>query len=148
MSFRKSKLFKVLKSIKKNIVKSVNSVDEKVIGFFALNGFLSSFYYLVLSSKFYREHQSVLIGRRKYKKSLREIGESCVLLRRNVHRLEKGIIMRPRREVFAQDYIGETVDCYRDSIKSEILCEDEKKWATDVLRKYFDVVGDSGVINK
>lgn len=148
MSFRETKLFQTLKGLKATANKHINSADEKVIAFFALNGFLASLYYFVFSTKFYREHKSVLIGRRKYKKSLREIGESCVLLRRNVHRLEKGIIMRPRREIFAQGYIGETVDCYRDSIKSDILCDDEKKWATEVLRNYFDIVGESAVIDK
>lgn len=102
--------------------------------------FLSNFYYL-LSNDFANEHQAVLKGRKAYHDSLKDIGETCALLRRNTHRLEKGLIMRPRRSVFAESFIQETVDCYRDAVKSKLLAETEKKWATDVLDEYFKIVG-------
>ncbi|MDO3720307.1 nitroreductase family protein [Marinobacter sp. chi1] len=118
--------------------------------FLALGGksrFLASCYYLV-NPKFANEHFAVLQGRKAYHDSLEEIGESCALLRRNIHRLEKGLIMRPRREVFAEGFITETVECYRNALQSKHLSESEKKWATDVLDEYFVVVGSSEEIDK
>src|SRR5690554_6881440 len=105
---------------------------------------LSSFYYF-FTSGFANEHQAVLKGRKAYHDSLKKIGDSCALLRRNTHRLEKGLIMRPRRNVFAEGFIEETIDCYKDAIVSKSLDESEKKWATDVLDEYFKVVGDTKV---
>jgi nitroreductase len=133
-----SKLRKV-----KAVLLSVKSKIELVIIPLVINsGFLSSLYFTFFSTAFYREHKSVLSGRLNYHKSLFEIKESCVLLRRNIHRLEKGIIMQPRRGLFAAGYIQETVSCYADAIKSEVLCNGEKKWATDVLTEYFNIVID------
>lgn len=70
--------------------------------------------------------------------------ESSVLLRRNVHRLEKGLIMRPRRPAFAETYITETVNAYCLSAEQgsdrEDSNTDEINWAYDVLTAYFDAV--------
>lgn len=115
-------------------------LDESIIPLFAKSRVLSSFYYLVFSRQFHREHQSVLKGRLAYKRSLSEITNSSVLLRRNTHRLEKGLIMQPRRDVFALAYIGETVECYGKCASSVSICQEEMKWATDVLNEYFSVV--------
>ncbi len=118
----------------------ISRFDEAIIPVFASSKFLSSFYYLFFSRQFHREHQSVLKGRLAYKNSLEEINHSSVLLRRNTHRLEKGLIMQPRRAVFALAYIGETVDCYVKCVAEPSICAQELKWATDVLTEYFDVV--------
>lgn len=118
------------------------------IRLFASNGWLASVYYAFFSSQFHREHRAVLSGRLAYHQSLRNIGESCILLRRNIHRLEKGLIMQPRRDIFAEAYISETVVCYADAIKSEQLCSAEKQWATDVLHDYFNVTGSSKKLDK
>src|SRR5690606_27576594 len=134
--------------VKQTIKARLDQVNVAVIRFFALNGFLSSVYYAFFSRQFQREHRAVLLGRLQYWASLAEIGESCVLLRRNIHRLEKGLIMRPRRERFAEAYIGETVTCYVKSMNSTRLCPEERKWATDVLRQYFSVVGSSPTIDR
>ncbi|MDP4536907.1 nitroreductase family protein [Alkalimonas collagenimarina] len=122
-------------------------INVRLIRLFASNGFLASLYYTFFSRQFYREHKAVLQGRLQYEKSLRAIGQSCVLLRRNIHRLEKGLIMQPRRDVFAEAYIGETVSCYLDAIQSTELCAEERKWATDVLSDYFRIAGASKKID-
>ncbi len=108
---------------------------------------LSSFYYF-LASGFANEHQAVLKGRKAYHDSLKKIGDTCALLRRNTHRLEKGLIMQPRRSVFAEGFIQETVDCYKEAVKSTQLAGSEKKWATDVLDEYFKIVGSTPVTDK
>ncbi|OKY24648.1 nitroreductase family protein [Thalassotalea sp. PP2-459] len=124
----------------KNIRAINNSVDQAIIPFFASHRILSSIYYLLFSRQFSREQQAVLKGRVAYGKSLYKIGKSSVLLRRNTHRLEKGLIMKPRREVFALAYIDETVDCYIECVKAGTLCDEELQWASDVLLKYFSVI--------
>ncbi len=145
----KSLLRKLLpqKSILK-LKNAVSSFDSVIYPMFAKNSFLSSVYYCFFSTQFRREHQSVLQGRAKYQQSLNAIEQSSVLLRRNTHRLEKGLIMQPRREVFAKAYILETVQCYRKCVNSQSICREELKWAQDVLIKYFAVVGSSPEIDK
>ncbi|PCI59728.1 MAG: nitroreductase-like protein [Gammaproteobacteria bacterium] len=123
----------------------ISLVDNKIFPFFAHHAFLSSFYYCFLNRKFYREHKAVLQGRLHYRNSLENIEQSSFLLRRNIHRLEKGLIMKPRREVFAQAYITETLNCYQQCLFAKV-CEEELKWTHDVLTAYFKVVSDTAVI--
>ena len=68
-------------------------------------------YYALCSSAFRREQETLLAGFRAYERSL-QTGDTdtTALLRRNTHRLEKGLTMIPRRDVFAVEYIEETVD--------------------------------------
>lgn len=144
------KIFKRLfhRKALRTINAGIYTLDGILIRFFSKNGFLSSFYYLVLNKKFYREHRAVLLGRIQYQKSLQQAGSSFAFLRRNIHRIEKGLIMQPRRQIFAEDYIGETVECLGHAILGGRLCREEKKWAEDVLTKYFAAVGMSAEIDK
>lgn len=116
------------------------------VRFFACNGFLSSLYYVLFSHKFYREHQAVLRGRLAYAINVAKPGKSSALLRRNIHRLEKGLIMQPRKTQFAQAYITETVTAYVRAVKQNQLCQQELKWATDVLITFFAAVQADAVI--
>ena len=109
---------------------------------------LASIYYTFFSRNFGREQKAVLAGKLAYEQSLKEIGETSVLLRRNIHKLEKGLIMQPRRDVFAEGVIGETVKIYERAIKDGNLNTGEKKWFTDVLTKYFNVVKNTNTIIK
>jgi len=94
------------------------------------------------------EKYAVVKGRRAYQKSLRDIGSSCALLRRNIHRIEKGLIMRPRRPIFAESFIRETVECFKSAVLSDNLSSAEAKWAIDVLDEYFTVVATSSEIDR
>lgn len=133
---------------RKGILHVKKFIEIKVIQLFLINGFFASFYYTFINTSFYREHKAVLRGRIAYHKSLLEVGKSCALLRRNTHRIEKGLIMRPRKPIFAEDYILETVRCYLRVSNGSVLCESEKQWATHVLGEYFDVVSDTKVIKQ
>lgn len=119
-----------------------------VIRVFSLTGVTASFYYFLFSRKFDREHVSVLRGKLAYHFAQFSSATSSAKLRRNIHRLEKGLIMRPRKPVFAEDYIGETVDSYLKNSVNDNFCLDEKKWAHDVLEEYFSIVGTSEIIDK
>lgn len=122
-------------------------IHVKVIKIFSLSGITSSFYYFLFSRKFDREHVSVLRGKLAHHFAQSSSTTSSAKLRRNIHRLEKGLIMRPRRPVFAEEYIGETVDIYLKLSANDDFCLDEKKWAYDVLDQYFSVVGNTKVID-
>lgn len=91
-----------------------------------------------------REQWAVLSGRRAYYKNLGSDRATHVELRRNVHRLEKGILMQPRREVFARDYIEETVEFYAVALRRPATVSNldagEMQWAHDVLVEYFSIV--------
>ncbi|MBE0459499.1 nitroreductase family protein [Pseudoalteromonas prydzensis] len=129
------------------IKKLVDKVDQLAILIFAKTKMTSSLYYFLFNSSFMREHQSVLKGRIKYYESLESIEDSCVLLRRNIHRLEKGLIMRPRRDVFGNAFIGETVSSFILAIEQDAVKESERTWFIDVLSEYFEVVSSSPEID-
>jgi len=115
---------------------------------FSANRWLANLYYFLFSRGFDREHLAVLKGRAAYHRALRSMDDTSPLLRRNVHRLEKGLIMQPRRNVFAEAFILETVRCYNRAKTRPGYSEDELRWATDVLDEYFSVVGDTPPIRK
>lgn len=93
---------------------------------------------------FNREQYAVLAGRRAYYRALSTSRPTHVELRRNIHRLEKGMSMQPRRPVFARDYIGETVDFYQVAVGDDpgrrTIEADELLWAREVLTEYFSLV--------
>lgn len=99
-------------------------------------------YYFLFDRSFVREQVTTLRGRAAYKKQQGVSNARHIRLRRNIHRLEKGLIMRPRREVFGLDYIDETVADYEryliDDTKNAV--DDELNWFADVLGEYFNVV--------
>lgn len=111
------------------------------------NGFLASLYFTFLSTRFYREHRAVLAGQQEFRS--RSVGDKDTHggFRRNVHRLEKALVMQPRRRSFAEGYIEQTVAQFAGAMRSESRIEaKERKWAGDILSGYFDVVEDTLVI--
>lgn len=113
---------------------------------------LSTLYYAVASSAFRRENQAVLYGKYRYYENLYDPEETQYLLRRNIHRLEKGLLMRPRRDVFATGYITETVQAYsramRKRNKGDSIPLSDLAWASDVLVEYFSVTGSHNVLEE
>ncbi len=130
----------VPQTIISNVKSVVNQLDYEVVKTASRTKLLSNIYYL-FNKNFTAEHQAVLKGKTAYYDSLLDINTSCALLRRNTHRLEKGLIMKPRRSVFTERFIQETMDCYVQAMKSTQLAITEKKWATDVLDEYFKIIG-------
>jgi len=145
----KSALKKVLPQWLKDLLLTTIKLPGLVLlPIFKSNQILASIFYAFFSRQFSREHKAVLAGKAAYQQSLKDIGETSVLLRRNIHRLEKGLIMQPRRDVFAENFIGETVKIYQRAIKLDSINLEEKKWVTDVLEEYFNVVKDTKTIAK
>lgn len=115
-------------------------VKLAVLRVFASRDFLAGLHYTVVSRQFCREHRAVLTGRIAYQQALIETGRTSALLRRNTHRLEKGLVMRPRRDVFGEGFIRETVECFVRAVATPGYSAEELRWAHDVLESYFEVV--------
>ena len=103
----------------------------------------SRLWYGLASDEFSRETRAVLAGRAAYDTASSDQVGNQFLLRRNTHRLEKGLLMRPRRAVFATQYIEETVSAFAEVLaaRSEGADDRDMRWSQDVLDLYFDVVG-------
>ena len=127
---------------------AIRETQAKLAWFGAISGFTASIYYLIASAAFRTEHQAVLKGKLAFRSAKIRSLSSSARLRRNTHRLEKGLIMRPRRPIFAEAYIGETVSDYREACLSKTLDEGERAWAGDVLSMYFSIVGSSPQIDR
>ena len=122
-------------------------LDKKIAMLISKAPFLISVRYLV-TRKFDREQKSVIAGRVEFYKRLNTINKSSALMRRNTHRLEKGLIMRPRKAVFAESFILETVELLIRSAEIDDFDAKERKWTHDVLEQYFSIVEDSAIIKK
>lgn len=111
--------------------------------------FLSNLYYCLFSRNFSREHQAVLAGRMKHLSELNKTRSNYYLLVRNTHRIEKGLLMRPRKAHFASSYLQETMDSFNavwGNRQVEESSDGQKKWFKDVLSEYFAVVEDTPLI--
>jgi nitroreductase len=100
--------------------------------------FGSIVYYLIFSKAFRREQYSVLAGKARYLQRDAEGKGNYYMLVRNTHRLEKGLLMTPRRETFATGYIRVTTLAYLKISGRQLSDNRERqKWFTDVLTEYF-----------
>lgn len=116
----------------------IDRVDACLVVVCSSHVLLAKLYYTFWDASFSSEALSVLTGRRAYKKHQ---GNSLPLLRRNIHRLEKGLLMRPRRSVFAVDYIEETVYEYAKLYETKVdITSIELQWSKSVLDRYFSCV--------
>jgi len=108
-----------------------------------------SVFYFLFSNAFKREHIGVLRGIAHFKSEKGQTDESSALLRRNIHRIEKGLIMRPRRNLFALGYIAETFKAFKIAVKQPINNNyGELSWARDVLTAYFEACGQHELIDE
>ena len=101
---------------------------------------IAAIVYYVFKPSFGREQLAVLAGRVQHAAEQRVPAYSSAQLRRNIHRLEKALIMRPRKSIFATEYIAETVKLYERCQAQTTFSAAELAWATAVLTQYFNVV--------
>lgn len=123
-------------------------VSDKVQAIAAVNATFAALYYLFFSRAFCREQQATLAGKVAYRRSRGRLGASSTILRRNIHRLEKGLIMRPRRIPFALDYLGETVEHFVAAYREGTLNAQELEWADHVLAEYFACTGHEPAVER
>lgn len=124
----------------------VFSTKSLILRSIAWSRTLCAVYYL-LSPAFRREQQAVVAGQLRQLRR-RDRQADLYLLRRNTHRLEKGLLMRPRRPLYALDYIAETLEAYsRCHQVAGCDTDEDLRWSRDVLAEYFSVVtGDHPVL--
>ena len=138
-------LGKILKRLKKE---RKAFVDVTLARFCYRSGLLSSLYYMLFNPSFKRENKAVLAGKVKHHNETVKLKANYFLLVRNTHRIEKGLLMRPRRDVFALDFIGETIDSYVGLMETAKESSPQHKWFTDVLTEYFGVCAPHPVIER
>lgn len=103
------------------------------------NCFWARIYYAFLNPGYAQEQMAFLAGRLAYAAAIVCPEGNLALLRRNVHRIEKGLLMRPRRVPFALDYIGVTVDALGVARSAPHMDPMEIQWSHDVLAEYFAI---------
>lgn len=150
-------MLKKLKRIAKHLL-AIMWVRKTYQGFmhataeiFSAHRALSIPYSMLNFIPFNREQYAVLRGQRNYYRNLKKLRTSHTELRRNVHRLEKGMIMRPRRPVYALDYIIETIEFYETAVQRHEcnhpnIDTGELEWAHDVISQYFCMVDGSNSV--
>ncbi|WP_079890600.1 nitroreductase family protein [Halorubrum sp. AJ67] len=97
--------------------------------------------YFYLRGSFDTEQRSLLYGQSMYSDNIKYMDDPRDELVRNIHRIEKGLSMPERRDIFADGYIVETVEYlirYRELVDSS--SHPQVTWAIDVLNEYFEVV--------
>src|SRR5690625_1399048 len=124
----------VLKGLQYRSKKLVNHVLPH---YFASSPRLSSFYYFLLSNQFKREQHAVLNGKVKHLREQKSEQSNYYSLVRNTHRIEKGLLMRPRKPVFALDYIEQTTNAFLN-LNGQYVEVAQYKWFKDVLSEYFE----------
>lgn len=98
---------------------------------------------------FFLEQRATFVARFAHELSAksREASVTFYRLRRSIHRIEKGLIMRPLRRKFAEEYIEETVDNYMDLVAAGYENDPQVTWAASVLGQFFSVTDNSTAIS-
>ncbi len=132
------------------VAKSAYILFKKaILHFISLSWIFTAIYYAFFSRTYIREQRAVVAGLIRHIDDLKK-SPSFFLLRKNIHRIEKGLVMPYQRSTFAREYIGETVGFYKKSIEQ---CSVEQLpleviWSRDVLLHYFDLVNGDPLISK
>jgi len=112
------------------------------------SGFWSSIYYCFFNPAFRREHRATLAGIVKHLHESKKVKANYFLLVRNIHRIEKGLLMKPKKDVFAKDYIVETIDSFENIWKQASEDHLQIKWFHDVLTEYFRTSSKDTFVNQ
>jgi nitroreductase len=108
----------------------------------------------MLRRAYVREQQAMLAGIASYHRAEADQRVGPVYrLRRNVHRIEKGLSAPEPRPTFAEGYIGETVSAFEKVAAARPRPDDAQRdptlaWAADVLTQYFDRVVTTPVVDR
>lgn len=116
----------------------LHRVDLALLPLWASGPFCAKVYYFLFNPSFSREQHATLAGRLHYVRHEASSAVASVIVRRNIHRLEKGLSMAAPREVFALDYIDETLTAFANLLDSPHAHDQSlARYAHDVLRAYF-----------
>lgn len=115
-------------------------LDTRLLPIAARNRLLANCYYALFNPHFRREQWATVAGRNHYRLYEATSQIASVILRRNLHRLEKGISMSVRKPLFALDYIDETLQALQNYLHQE-NAQDQAllNYCHDVLQQYFAI---------
>ena len=130
------------------VTKILNNIKFMLFQLLGKSDRLSSLYYFLFSGAFDREYNGVMHGILKYHGEPHSGHGTSFLLRRSIHRLEKGLLMKPRRDIFALEYIEDAVKSYNQIKKFNSDECGEVRWAHDVLKMYFSVTSSHPIIDR
>lgn len=133
---------RVQKVLARPRVRAVNERSQRAaLDFLTTNRAVATVGFWLSPLGFNGERWAILSGRAAYRRNQDRVQATSPRLRRNTHRLEKALIMEPRRPVFALNYITETVEAYELYQENCSLVDPKlSRWSTDVLHAYFDAV--------
>ena len=120
-----------LKKIAKRIILSISKINISL--------------YCLFSGKYKAEFKNVYNGMQAHNKQ-QEISPITFKLRRNLHRIEKGLSSNSPKGIFAESFIVETVKGLGALAKKEPNDMDTIKWGKDVLDLYYITVEESETI--
>lgn len=136
-------LIKILpKALLQKLKVGITNFQNVISQFCVSSPFLTVVYFTIFNRTYVREQFALLQGNKAYLKRVNSNSEqsSSPLLRRNIHRLEKGLIMQPRKTIFALEYIEETQSTFFSALKKPNHCQEEILWAKSVLAEYYHCI--------
>ncbi len=137
-------LFSVARATKLSVAKGMETViGKRWIGKF---GLLTALYFYFRGT-FRQEQQAVLRGHVQYESGNQEGGPLYKVIR-DTHRIEKGLSMRNRRDVFAEGYVTELVNALEQCVSETDELDRQVEWSVDVLHEYFSTVEHTDPIAK
>lgn len=116
----------------------LHRLDLAMLPLAASSPFFAKTYYFLFNPSFSREQHATVAGRLHHVRYEASSEVASVVVRRNIHRLEKGLCMTPPRDVFALDYIDETLTAFGHLLQSHHGHDQPLiHYAHDVLQTYF-----------
>jgi nitroreductase len=125
--------------MKKLIHRLYARLDLLFLPLAARNRKFAGVYYAFFNPHFRREMHATAAGRQHYRLHEESSTIATVIIRRNIHRLEKGLSMVPRKALFGTDYIDETLNALQNMLQDAQQDLVLLKYAHDVLESYFSV---------
>lgn len=111
-----------------------------VLSLLGFPGWACGLFDLIVRRRFVREQAAVLRGRWEFRRCCRT--GNVALLRRAIHRLEKGLAAKDRKRYFALEYIENAVRAFSQLAGGPVegvSCASTLMWARGVLTKYFEL---------
>ncbi len=126
--------------MKKLILSFYAWLDQRLLPIAAKHRLFASCYYAFFNPHFRREQWATVAGRNHYRVYEASCQIASVILRRNLHRLEKGLSMTVRKPLFALDYIDETLSALQNYLQhTDAIDPILLTYCHDVLQQYFAV---------
>ncbi|WP_254272339.1 nitroreductase family protein [Haloarcula marina] len=113
--------------------------EAKTKRFISRSALISNLYFH-FKKTFKFEQKSILHGQALYQELEDSGSKPQHRVIRQIHRIEKGISMKDRRDVFAEGYIQQTVNDVSKLWKQSKTADTQLKWSIDVLSEYFEIV--------